>query len=361
MKKYFKYVILIIPFLIGCGDKLDINQFSSNTKNVNPTGDTVYVQLSPSWEGFNNPQAILVGKEPFIYVCDTDNDRIVMLNTAGTVLGAKSIKHPIAIAQDYRLNLIVCAQFDTVIGGVTSTFSAVYKIDLFAAQHDLANAPLTRILPRAADFNYPLRKYTAVAAFYDNSFYVARNGPSNTSVYDPDNSILKFQPKKYFNAGEGDSLIGRVPNLDPLSSGLISANGINSMTPFNKKNVDFIATFSGETSFKAQWFHFFASAVEEKYVSQFYPQTGTPFAQPNKFGKPAGSCIDQYGNIFIADGDAARDSVYKFNQYGDEMHSFGGPEVFVKPSGVAFLDKTLYVLDAGSNKILRFILSTDIR
>jgi len=361
MKNYFKYLILAIPFLYGCGDKLDLNQFETNTQNVNPAGDTVYVQLTPSWEGFNNPQAILIGKEPFIYICDTGNDRIVMLNTAGTVLGSKSIKKPIAIAQDYRLNLIVCAEYDTSINGVVSTFSAVYKIDVFAAQHDLANAPVTRLLPRTVDFNYPLRKYTAVAAFYDNSFYVARNGPNNTSVYDPDNSILKFQPKKYFNAGEGDSLIGRVPNIDPLSSGLISANGINSLTSFSKKTVDFIATFSGETSFRAQWFHFFVSSVDEKYISQFHPQEGVAFALPNKFSQPTGSCLDQYGNIFIADGSPARDSVYKFNQYGEEMHSFGGPGVFTRPTGVAFLDKTLYVLDGGSNKIVRFILSTDIR
>ena len=125
MKKYFKYLVLIIPFLLGCGDKLDLNQFNTNTQDVNAAGDTVYIQLSPSWEGFNNPQAILIGKEPFIYVCDTDNNRIVMLNTAGVVLGAKEIKHPISIAQDFRLNLIVCAEFDTLIGGVTSTFIAV--------------------------------------------------------------------------------------------------------------------------------------------------------------------------------------------------------------------------------------------
>lgn len=357
MKKYFIYLILVIPFFFGCGDKLDLTQFNTNSKNVNTGGDTVYVQLSPSWEGFNNPQAMIIGNEPFVYVCDTDNNRIVMLNTAGVVLGTKSILKPIAIAQDYRLNLIVCAQ--VVVNA--DTFSAVYKIDLFSVQHDLANAPVTRILPnRGADFQERY-KYTAVAAFYDNSYYVARSGPNNTSVYDPDNSILKFQPKKYFGAGEGDSLIGRVPNLDPLSSGLISANGINCITPFKKKNVDFIATFSGETSFKAQWFHFYVTDVVEKYVSQFSPYDGTPFAQPNKFGKPTGSCLDQFGNIFVADGSSIRDSIYKFNQYGEEMHSFGGPNVFTRPSAVAFLDKTLYVLDAGSNKLVRFILSTDIR
>ena len=357
MKKYFKYLVLVIPFLFGCGDKLDLNQFNTNTQDVNAAGDTVYIQLSPSWEGFNNPQAITIGTEPFIYVCDTDNNRIVMLNTAGEVKGTKTILHPIAIAQDYRLNLIVCSEFDTL----GTTFSAIYKIDLYAVEHDIQNAPVTRILPRSADFNYPLRKYTAVAAFYDNSYYIARSGPNNTSVYDPDNSILKFQPKKYFNLGEGDSLIGRVPNLDPLSSGLISANGINCITPLKKNNFDFIATFSGETSFKSQWFHFYVTDVVEKYVSQFSPYDGTSFAQPNKFVQPTGSCLDQFGNIFVADGSPARDSVYKFNQYGEEMHSFGGPDVFTRPAGVAFSDKTLYVLDAGSNKILRFVLSTDIR
>ncbi len=43
-------------------------------------GDTVYVQLNPVWEGFNNPQDIYVGRDPFIYVADTDNDRVVMMN-----------------------------------------------------------------------------------------------------------------------------------------------------------------------------------------------------------------------------------------------------------------------------------------
>ena len=53
----------------------------------NIRGDTVYVQLNPDWEGFNRPQDVMVGREPFIYVADTDNDRIVMLNLDGQMFG----------------------------------------------------------------------------------------------------------------------------------------------------------------------------------------------------------------------------------------------------------------------------------
>jgi hypothetical protein len=356
MKKYL--LILLTAYLFsGCTDEINIDQFDGNKNRGNISGDTVYVQLSPSWEGFNNPKAILIGKEPFVYIADTDNDRIVMMNLAGEVLGTKTIRRPIALAQDYKLNLIVCAQFDTVVAGVSNSFSAVYKINLFAAGHDLQNAEMTRLLPRArtADFNFPQRKYKAVAAFYNNSFYVARSGPNNESVYDPDNSILMFEPKP----GGGDSLIGRVPNIDPLSSGLLSGNGINSMATFNRRNLDFVVTYEGNVSFKSQWFHYYISPAEEKYVSQFDPRDQVKYMDPGRFLNPTGSWVDAAGNIYIAD--AGKDSIYKFNAYGEELQSFGGENIFNKAYAVAFFDRTLYVVDAGANKILRFILSTDLQ
>jgi len=356
IKKFLISAILVIPILFGCSDKFDISQLGDTHGAGNPGGDTVYVHINPDLVGFNNPQAILVGKEPFIYVCDTDNDRIVMLNTAGAVLGTLSIKKPIAIAQDYRLNLIVCAQFDTL----NNSFSAVYKIDLFSVNHIIGNAKLVRILPQSSDFNFPSRKYSAVVAFYDNSYYVARTGPNNSSIYDPDNTILQF----VLRPDRSDSLVTSVHNIDALSSGLITANGINCMTSFNKKNLDFIATFNkgveNETAFKAQWFLHYETLSSEGYRSAFSPSDGVPFIQPNRFGAPTGSCIDPTGNIYIADGDSGKDSVFKFNAFGEELQSFGGPDVFSKPSGVAFDQRTLYVLDSKKNMIRRFILSTDL-
>ncbi|NWF88967.1 MAG: hypothetical protein HXY50_05835 [Ignavibacteriaceae bacterium] len=350
--------ILMLFVFISCTDKFDINQFQNSDANANIGGDTVYVQLSPDWTGFNNPQDIYIGKEPFIYIADTDNDRIVMMNLAGQILDTRAIKKPVAITQDFKLNLIVCAEFDTLIGGVTKTFSAVYKFNLVKASHKISDAELVRLLP--TDFT-PInekRKYTGATTFYNNMFYIARQGPSNSSIFDPDNSILIFYPKSFYGKGEGDTLVGRVANIDPVSSGLISANQISSLSSINKKNMDFVATLTGNNSFKAQWFHYQITAIDEKYVSQFSPQDGIGFVLPNRFSKPEGSWVDNSGNIYIAD--AEKDSIFKFNAFGEELQSFGGSRLFNSPYAVAFFDKTLYVVDTGNNRILRFILSTDL-
>ena len=79
---------------------------------------------------------------------------------------------------------------------------------------------------------------------------------------------------------------------------------------------------------------------------------------PSRFEQPEGSAIDNFGNIYIAD--AGKDSVYKFNTFGDELESFGGPDIFNQPHGVAHFNNTLYVADTGNNRILRFSLSTDL-
>lgn len=345
--------------VIGCGDKFDIGQLAASQGNANIAGDTLYIQLNPPWNGFNQPEDMIVGREPFIYVADTYNDRIVMMNLNGSILGTRQIRRPVALAQDYKLNLIVCAQLDTVVNGITQTYGALYKIDLVTAEHHIDEAPITRLLPRVMDFKYPDRRYTGIAVFYNNIFYVARTGPANTSFVDPDNSILYFVPRELFGGGEGDTLIGRVPNIDPISSGLVSANQISSLTSFNKKSIDFIETLTGNNSLKTQWLHYVQTQVSEGYVAQLTPSDGGDLMTPNKFSQPEGSCIDNSGNIFIAD--AGKDSVFKFTPLGDELQSFGGPAVFNHPYAVAFFDKTLYVVDRDNNRILRFILSTDLR
>jgi hypothetical protein len=350
--------IIVIVFFESCSDKFDLTGIDTGDGNVNLTRDTVYVQIKPDWEGFNRPQDIMVGREPFIYVADTDNDRIVMLNLNGEVLGARTIKKPVALAQDYRLNLVVCAKLDTIVASQNKTFSAVYKIDLVSVSHQINNAPIKRLLPRPVDLNRPLVEYTGACVFYNNVFYIARKGPNNTSFVDPDNSVLIFSPKKLLGIQSNeDTLIGRVPNIDPLAQGLVSAYNISSLSSFNDRTIDMLITLTGENSFKAQWLKYVITPVEQRYLSNFSSGSGVAFMIPGRFTRPEGSAVDRNRNIFIAD--AGKDTIYKFNSFGDELQSFGGPDIFNEPHGVAFFDKTLYVADTGNNRIVRFILSTE--
>jgi len=347
-------ISFLLLFFVSCADKFELPTDTGGLGNI--AGDTVYIQINPPWEGFNKPQDVYIGNEPFVYVADTDNNRIVMLNLAGTVLGKVDIKKPIEIAQDHQLNLIVCAEFDTL----GQTFSAVYKIDLVSASHNIENAPITRLLPRPnvpSDFNTLIR-YSGVAVFYDNSFYVARTGPNNSSVFNPDNSILIFQKKTLTNGTKIDTLIGRLPSLEPMGTGILSTNNISSLTTFKRRNIDFIMTLTGNTSFKTQWLYYNYSSETPGYESRLSPNSNRMML-PNRFDRPEGVTVDNFGNIYVAD--AGKDSIYKFNSFGDELQSFGGPKVLKEPYAVAFFDKTLYVADKGNNRILRFILSTDLK
>ena len=350
-------ILFIFVLVLNCTEKF-VAPDNTPSDGGQVIGDTLYIQQSPVWTGFNRPQDIIIGKETFIYVADTDNDRIVMMNIAGHFLGVRKIEKPVAIAQDFQLNLIVCAQFDTLIGGSTITYSAVFKLDMVAADHHIENAPLTMLLPSSDfDFNRPDREYTGTASFFDNSFYISRRGPNNATLIDPDNAILVFRKKELPDGSKKDTLIGRVPLLEPLGTGLMSANNISSLTSFSGNNYNMILTLIGENSFKTQVLDYVQNEDFTGYQNRYSPFV-TDIMTVAKFEKPEGTTLDIYSNIFVAD--AAKDSIFKFNSFGDEMESFGGPEVFDSPHAVAYYDRTLYVVDTENNRILRFILSTDI-
>ncbi|MEE9431384.1 MAG: hypothetical protein V3V16_10110 [Melioribacteraceae bacterium] len=328
-----------------------------NIPDSSSLGDTLYIQQTPEWTGFNNPQDMIIGREPFIYIADTDNDRIVMLNIAGEFLGEVAIKHPTSITQNYRLELLVVAEFDTTISGKSLTFSAVYKINLVESGHILANSKVERIFPQNPKidpfaFNRVDRVYTGICSFFNNAFYVSRKGPSNSNPIDRDNSILTAREN------ENDSLIiGKVPLLEPEGTGLLSANEISSLTSFKRNSADIIVTLIGKNSFKVQWLEFVVTPDFVGYRIKL-GAFSSDLMTVNKFSKPEGVALDEANNIYVAD--VEKDSVFKFNSFGDELESFGGSDLFSSPHSVAFYDRTLYVLDTGNNRILRFILSTEI-
>jgi len=355
-------VVFLLLVFAGCEEKIDLTDFEKGKGGNNNIGDTAYINISPYWTGFNAPEDIIVGHDGFIYVADTKNDRVVLLDLNGKVLGSTSIKNPIALAQDYQLNLLVCGQFDTTLSGVPTTVSAVFKLDMFASAHNIATAQIQRVLPIPGSgiTKQDLRiTYTGVTAFYDNRYYISRSGTENTSIVSPDNSILWIGKKTLNDGSKRDTLIGRLPNIAPLGTGVISANGISSIRALNRKNIDFLLTLTGENSFKSQWFNYVITAEGESYKSRFGTEDGTAFLSPDRFIRPEGINLDNAGNIFVAD--AGKDTVFKFSSRGDLLQKFGGVNNLKEPYAVAFFNRIVYVADKGNNRIARYILSTDVQ
>ena len=349
----------------GCaGEKFDINSLPERDLNTT-IGDTVYIQQYPNWIGFNRPQDLIVGNEPFAYVADTESDRVVMLDLAGRVIGASQrIKRPVALAQDKRLQLLVCAEFDTLLPGHTQpvTFGAVYRLDLPAYRHEIGTIPPKRVYFDPTDST---RRFTGVATLYNNQYAIARIGPKRFFPYF-DNAVLLFD--------KDDGFISPITTtFSPDGTGLLSIHRLTALAtlPTGRSleyvfaQVEHAPDAVNKPLFKVQWIRLVAIGQTTEFVSKFNPSTEGDIGllQINRFGRPEGLTLDPSGNLFVID--AEKDSLFRFSSRGVESYSFGGrgngDRQFNQPSGVAFFDGTVYVADTGNNRIVRFKLSTDLR
>ncbi len=344
-----------LVLLASCADKPEAPTAPPDSgQKIN---DTLYLPVLPALEaGLNQPSDVHVGREPFLYIADTGNDRIVMMDLAGRVVGvSRSVKHPVAIAQDGLFNLLVAGELDTTIGGSAVTIGAVYRISLRESNHRIGDAPVSVAY---SEPNRPDRRYTGVAVLPGNSYLVTRTGPLNSSPFDPDNAVLVITP--------GDELLTPVSSLKPIGNALNSIGDLSGIATIGN-TADFVFTQTGAgMQYRAQWLRFFPDPIGD-WGQKFNPaQTQNNFLAVNRFVRPEDATSDNFGNIYIVD--AGTDSVYKFTSQGREQHSFGGSSSavqetnrFKQPKGIAFFDKTVYVADTGNNRILRFRLSTDQR
>ena len=330
MRTCILVTIVVLTLFAGCEeDRFDLLTLPRGGTVV--VGETTYVQINPAWEGFNRPQAVIVGNEPFAYVADTENDRVVMLDLSGRLVGmSPMIRRPIALAQDKRLQLLVCAQFDTLLPGrsVPTTFGALYRLDLPAAAHQIGMAAPRRVFFEPSDST---RRYTGVAVLYDNSYYLTRVGRKNELArVDRDIAVLLF--------AKNDSLITPVTqNFSPDGTGLLSIHqitGIATMPTGRSVEYVFAQVEAGPGAitplYKVQWIRLVTEGQTTNYVSKFYPSVDgdIDLLKINRFVRPSGVSLDPSGNIFVTD--AGTDSVDRFNFRGVERYYFGGTGVGAK-------------------------------
>jgi hypothetical protein len=345
--------ISTVLLLAACGDKFDTADLGT-TAPPDSYGDTSYVLQQPVWTGFSEPADVHLGFEPFIYVAERGADRVTMLDVAGNVVGSSApILNPTAISQDYRLDLLVCGEFDTTIGGRSATFGAIYRINMMSAGHNIANAAITRVYFSPLN---PNRRFTGITVLADNSYYVTRTGPSNNSPVDPDDAIMLFD--------SNDGLRPRVewPGLSVDGTGLATLTVPTSITTVSRFSTDFIFTQKGEKSlFRTQWITQRTTGDVTQWQSFYTPARDgdIDFLRVSLFNRPEDVTVDDAGNVFVID--AGLDSLFRFNASGFISQAFGGAEQFQHPEGVAYFDKILYIADTGNDRILRFVLSTELK
>ncbi|MEO6694646.1 MAG: hypothetical protein ABIY50_12755 [Ignavibacteria bacterium] len=355
----YSFIAIITSVVISsCTDKTDLSQFpiTNNGGQVN-VSETLYVQQSPTWNQFNQPSAVLVGREPLVYVADTKNNRVVQMDLSGLEIGSIDIKNPIALAQDYNFDLLVIG--DSVLNITNDTISILYRIKLTEAKNPgvISTALLLPLI--GSDFATPLtsrkRRFTGIGIFSNNSYVVTRRGPDNISSLDPDNAILKITGRNSVSS------VVTLSGFQPAGNGIYSIDKLSGISTFNNERTDFILIRNTpDFGFKVEWFLF--NDLKGTYDPKFLPGDNVDILN-KQLESPSGITVDPNKNVFIID--ASRDSLYKYTSGGRlRSESFGGTgsgeNQLRNPKGVSFFNKVLYIADTGNNRIVRYKLSTDL-
>ncbi|MCS6917177.1 MAG: hypothetical protein RMK52_06580 [Chitinophagales bacterium] len=354
-----------------------------------------YVPILPFWN-VSEPIDVYAGYDQMVYIVTPAG--LEVRDLKGTLHRLIAIPDATDVVQDRRLHTYVCGRVTRIIDGTPYRLAAVFHIigaagsgePVFADTliHPFCDVSRNNTAFRGADDEAV--SFTGLATLHDNTLYVSRSGPTNNlaSAARPDNTILLFD-------AEGKN-IGYTNGLSPTVSSLKSCLNVGALAGFAappqqvfgiSTSPDFLLVQQAEAAqYKALWI---VQAVDpdagitwkqNDALLQFDLSRADRFLYtPNRFTLPADIYVapDAAGYIFLVD--AARDSLYQFTRKGYEgvnpppnstqtkqiLASFGGtgsgPYQFCQPSGVCYLNKTVYVADRGNNRICRYKLSTDLQ
>ncbi len=336
--------------------------------------ETTFVQLNPPWDrergyDFNNPGAIIIGYDTYLYVADTDNDRIIRLDAAGTISAYYSVPHPVGITQDELLRLLV----------VTGQSREIYKIDVgpggdgtavrcfsgTSAKDSLLGIDSTEVFTAIADAPDYRKKYYVAAAspLIDQSGKILAFG---NAVAIAENSDTLYDPKFLVS---GDT--ARNPII-AYGTGLGYADHPIGLLAFRRSNVEHLLIVQDSASFKTQLLNWTNNTYYRIgwYAATILPGADNDLYRANIFTAPLAATVDSSGNIYVVQkSTGAIYCAFKFNSTGQLKEAFAQPGngagQLMNPRGVAYDNhpnrKTLFIVDSGNNRILRFKLSTDIQ
>ncbi|MBL7135427.1 MAG: hypothetical protein ISS81_02395 [Candidatus Marinimicrobia bacterium] len=373
--RYLKISLFSLFLMLSCShDKYSLPTVPDVEDRYSNIGKEVYNFIYPilnkenGWD-FKKPSDIYFGVDNFVYVCDTDNNRIVMMDAGGEIQGVSQfIEHPEAISQNDSLALLI----------VNKT-NKIYKIDLFNNNHIISNAPIEEVYEQTSQ---PDRQFTGITVYNGFEYYV-----TVIDVADSNTNYLEFSFVYDFRGD--NTLKGPIP-LYVNGTGLFSAILPTSIVSIRERYLDissraedskaFLFTQTGRTSqltnsFKVQ------SITTSMFEGQeiLVPNTNliwTDFYSSEYIWNPEDIALDRQGYIFVVDAGSSKSELdttthtpgfYRFSTTGILLQSVVGfgdePKQFNNPKGIAvspFLEEQIvYIADTGNDRVMLFRLSTD--
>lgn len=387
--------LLGLLFFTSCdnylGDETDLSFIEVPQQSFR---EVAYVPVQPILDQFVFPTDVIAGFDELIYVVDNGTEEVIAFDESGKELGRKYVQGAKGIAQDRRLNLLVVGTFTDTSNGSSVERSCIYRLNLSSSLgYGIQHARFTDSIIHPFYFKTTATSMDAVVQFNritvlsDNKFYVSRTGPRNSPTQSggPDDAILLFdqndrfetpvtvsdnrgaQFPNYFSQPFAISSLVKPPQVSVDTRGdflftSLDPNGVLSVQQIEKlESADGVA-YTPKTDWSAD------RTQADNFINE-----------PFKFGEPTGIEFTGDGTNYIFVVDRSKDSLFQFTSNGLEgvqpppasgetkyvKTSFGGTGVgplnFNQPMAVAYRRPIVYVADAGNGRLLRFVLTLDIR
>jgi sugar lactone lactonase YvrE len=365
-RKYL--LILILSFVFsGCGERIKLP--TNIPRSSAGTSDTTYVPLTPVWTqaggiSFDGPQDVHVGFDGHIYIADTGNDRVVKLDQAGNYVAQyEGTKQPNSVSQDRLFRLVATGgnriylkpedeeRFDSLYAGAD-----IYDSVMVVRPDTIID---TVIVPPDS------MVIDTITGLFDTTYIVDTVATSYKAIA-PDPRPLQGYGL-YFVC---DSTRNRIDQFILLESGELYRLGAAIPSGFD------LSTTRGPTGlFTYLWrdkfrflfcqslYYYSVQLLDGDSFAPIIPQTDSSnIYWQGTIGLAEDVAADEFENIFVVD--RQENEVHKFSRNGVLILSFGqegtGEKEFRSPKGIAYANKIVYVADTGNNRILRFVLSTDL-
>jgi hypothetical protein len=380
-------------------------------------GDTSYVQMYPDWEkeeyNFNTPKDIFVGNDGYLFIADSGNSRVVVLDQAGSTvvedeygnkfqgladinIPGKGNVQPIRLGQDSKMNLLFIDGGNQIYAWnqYYNNVGIRYVSTEVTLQHTGSGTILNS--SRIDSLNYYLTNgYTLVSSKRDSSEDLIN------SILAPHTFFDGNDPKNWeFVDDYGDTRNTII--LDLVAFGKDYGNGIYILDKrYNRivklkyipKYLLVMSDFSVVICYEAVFSEVATGqgtgagfVMEPKSISIdasgniYYTQTGGVYSchgisagsyrtlfnpgeddilDIGRFKSAWDVSVDSRGIIYVVD--AGSDDIQTFDNRGKFLRNIGttivdgvSSNVLNHPEAISISDNTVYVADTGNSRIVRF-------